>query len=86
MARASRYGDQKMAVLREVDDRVRRHSKIPTVRELAELFEVAPATMHSWLTRLSEEGLVEWTRGKHRSLRLSPAASQQLSSQDGQSA
>ena len=86
MARASRYSDQKVAVLTEISERVTRHSKVPTVRELAEAFEVSPATMHSWLRRLGEEGLVEWTPGRHRSLRCTPLAIQQLSSQGEQSA
>ena len=86
MARASKYSDQKLVVLQEIADRVRHHSKVPSVRELADRFQVSPATMHSWLNRLNNEGLVEWTPGRHRSLRVTPQAFQQLSSQDGQSA
>lgn len=73
MVRATQYGDQKLAVLDEINERVRRHSAIPTIRELAERFGISPATMHSWLTRLAGEGLVEWTRGRHRSLRCTVA-------------
>lgn len=83
MARASDYGDRKMAVLGELDGRMRRHSRVPTVRELAEIFEISPATMHSWLTKLNKEGLVEWTPGRHRSLHPTPQGSQLLSSQGG---
>lgn len=79
MARRSEYGNQKTAVLAEIGDRMRRHSKMPTVRELADRFEVSAATMHSWLTRLAEEGLVEWTPGRHRSLRCTPRGIQLLS-------
>ena len=70
MARSSQYGDQKTAVLTEIGRRIASHSKVPTVRELAEHFEVSPSTMHSWLGRLESEGLVEWSPGRHRSLRL----------------
>jgi DNA-binding IclR family transcriptional regulator len=86
MARLSQYRDQRLAVLTEISERVRRHSKVPTVRELAERFDISAATMHSWLTRLAEEGLVEWTPGRHRSLRCTPRAIQLLSSQDERSA
>lgn len=86
MARASHYAELKVAVLNEVSDRAGRHAKAPTVRELASVFGTSPATMHSWLTRLGEEGLVEWTPGRHRSLRCTPTATQLLSSQVEQSA
>jgi len=86
MARATRYGEQKLAVLAEVSERVRQHSKVPTVRELAERFGVSPATMHSWLVRLAGEELVEWSPGRHRSLRCTPRAIQLLSSQGVRSA
>lgn len=85
MVRASQYGDQRVAVLAEIYDRVRSHSKVPTVRELAQWFGISPATMHSWLTRLAEEGLVEWTAGRHRSLRCTQAGIQLLTSPGGPS-
>lgn len=85
MARASDYGDRKMAVVEHLEQRLRTHSKTPTVRELAETFEVSPATMHSWLTKLGKEGLVEWTPGRHRSLHCTQQAIQLLSSQAGRS-
>ena len=86
MARRTQYGEQKVAVLAEISERVRRHSKVPTVRELADRFAISAATMHSWLTRLAEEGLVEWTPGRHRSLRCTPRGIQLLSSQGERSA
>jgi len=91
MARASDYEDKKIAVLQEVFDRVRTHSRTPTVRELATSFDVSPATMHSWLTRLSEEGdgqegLVAWTPGRHRSLHCTQTGIRLLESQAEQSA
>jgi DNA-binding transcriptional regulator YhcF (GntR family) len=72
MARATAYGDQKEAVVQAIADRRLHHSRQPTVRELAEQFEVSVATMHSWLGKLKDEGLVEWTPGRHRSLRTTP--------------
>lgn len=86
MARASKYEDKKHEVLDLIRYATSRHTKPPTVRDLADASGVGVATMHSYLTKLSEEGLVEWYRGKHRSLRLTPAAHQLLSSQDATSA
>lgn len=76
MARASRYEDVKHDVLRTVRAAEVAHGKPPTVRTLATTHEVSVSTMHSYLTRLAEEGMVEWTPGRHRSLRLTRAASQ----------
>lgn len=92
MARASEYEDRKLEVLQSIFDRVRTHSRTPTVRELADSFDVSPATMHSWLTRLSEEGedgeegLVAWTAGRHRSLHCTQRGIQLLASRGEQSA
>ena len=86
MARASKFDDSKDDVLQMIEAAGRRHSKVPTVRELADSFYVAPATMHAWLSKLAEEGLIQWEAGRHRSLRLTPQAVSRLSSQDGQSA
>lgn len=75
MARATEYGNQRLAVIEAIADRKVHHSRQPTVRELAGEFEVSVATMHSWLEKLRDEGMVEWTPGRHRSLRLTPQAS-----------
>lgn len=79
MARASEYADKKMLVVRDIHLRLRRQSPNPSVRELATKFGVSPATMHSWLKRLEKEGMVEWTPGRHRSLRVTPQGIQLLS-------
>lgn len=73
MGRASRLGEKRVDVLGEIVSAMRHHSKVPTVRELADHFEVGTGTMHSWLTKLAGEGLVEWTPRGHRSLRCTPA-------------
>jgi DNA-binding MarR family transcriptional regulator len=86
MARQTQYGRQRVAVLAEIRGRYVAHGRPPTVRELAGRFDVGPATMHSWLKRLAEEGLVEWSPGRHRSLQCTLRGIQLLSSQDEQSA
>lgn len=70
--RVSRFGEKRVEVLTQVVNAMRRHSKVPTVRELADRFDISPGTMHSWLTKLAEEGLIEWTPRTHRSLHCTP--------------
>lgn len=72
MPRESHYVARKHEVLELIQEAAERHSRPPSVRELAEHFRVSSATMHSWLRRLSDEGLVEWEQGRHRSLRCIP--------------
>jgi DNA-binding IclR family transcriptional regulator len=82
MARASKYEASKVEVLGLIREAHARHSKPPTVRDLAAQSGVGVATMHSYLQKLAEEGLVDWDRNRHRSLRLTREGIQQLSSPD----
>lgn len=79
MARASRYADSRDEILKSVHEAATAHGKPPSVRDLAERMDVGVATMHSYLQKLSEEGMVEWRPGRHRSLHLTPAGIQELS-------
>ena len=76
MARASKYEDSRGELLSLIEKAER--GKSPTVRSLADTCEVGVATMHSYLTRLAEEGLITWRAGKHRSLRLTEAGRESL--------
>lgn len=69
MARTSRYESVKDDIFQEVSAAYAAHGQAPTVRDLATKFEVGVSTMHSFLKKMSEEGLVEWSPGRHRSLR-----------------
>lgn len=79
MARASRYEDNRDGILVAIHEAAVRHGKPPTVRTLAQTFEVGVATMHSYLHKLAEEGVIEWIPGKHRSLRCTQRGIQELS-------
>lgn len=81
MARASKYGEVRWDILSTIAATAASHAKPPAVRDLAEKFEVSPSTMHSFLSKLSEEGMIEWKPGRHRSLHLTPAGIQALSLQ-----
>jgi len=81
MGRKSYYGEHRITVLEVIEGAVLRHAQPPSVRELADAVGVGVATMHAYLTALSEEGLVEWRATSRRSLRLTLTGSQALSSQ-----
>lgn len=80
MARVSRYADNKDQVLTLIAETARKHAKPPSVRDLAEDTQVGVATMHAYLTRLAEEGLITWQSNKHRSLKCTAEGFQKLSS------
>lgn len=73
MARASKYPEVKKDVLGAIVEAAVAHRSGPSVRDLATSFEVSPSTMHSFLSKLADEGLVEWNPGRHRSLRPTQA-------------
>lgn len=80
MPRVSKYEEHRDQVLALIHNEAQRHSRPPSVRTLAEAMHVALGTMHSYLGRLAEEGLIEWRPKSHRTLRLTPLAIQRLSS------
>lgn len=86
MARASQYEAKKHEVLGALNEAAKRHSKPPTVRDLADWMGVGVATTHSYLRKLAEEGLVEWKPGRHRTLSCTEQGLLELSSRDAQSA
>lgn len=86
MARASKYQGKRDEIILQLGQAAARHSKPPTVRVLADELGVGVATMHDYLKKLGSEGVVEWTPGRHRSLKLTPAGLQELSSLAARSA
>ena len=86
MARVSKYPDKRDEVLRTIASTALQHGKPPSIRDLAEDHDVGVATMHSYLIKLAKEGLIEWRRGKHRSLRCTEQGFQKLSLQGWPSA
>lgn len=79
MARASHYDEHRKELLGLIWQAQLSHGKPPSIRSLANHFDVGVATMHSYLTKLHEEGHVEWRPGKHRSLKCTETGRQELS-------
>lgn len=80
MARASHYADKREELLALIAEPATTHGKAPTIRDLAARLEVGVGTIHAYLHRLAEEGVIEWSPGKHRSLRVTHLGFQELSS------
>lgn len=74
MARASKYDGSKPVVLRRIHRAETAQAMPPSVREFADMLGVGVATAHSYLSKMAEEGLIEWEPNRHRSLRLTPKA------------
>ncbi len=79
MARVSLYDGHREQILRSIDSSQAKHTKPPSIRELAGACGVGVATMHAYLHKMAEEGVLEWRTGRHRSLRLTPEGSLELS-------
>jgi DNA-binding IclR family transcriptional regulator len=69
MGRASLYEFKRDGIL-EVIRRLSASGRAPSLREVASVADVSVATLHSYLKRMADEGLVEWHSKSHRSLRL----------------
>lgn len=80
MARASGYENARDDLLQMIDAAARAHGRPPSVRQLAEHVSVGVATLHSYLQKMAEEGLVTWQPKHHRSLKITREGSQRLSS------
>lgn len=82
MPRASKYEQHRDGVLARIQLELQRHGRPPSVRSLAEEMHVGVATMHSYLSKMAEEGLIEWRSKSHRTLRCTPKGIQALFSPD----
>lgn len=69
--RVSRYPESREAILDAIDA----HTELagPSLREVCAVVGLPVGTLHDYLCRLAEEGLVEWTPRRFRSLRLTEA-------------
>lgn len=70
MGRQSHYAEHRDDVLNGIRNLTQKLGKAPSIREVAREVDVSITTLHAYLTKLKEEGLVSWTERTHRSLRL----------------
>lgn len=69
MPRTSKFEDRREELLALIAQAQMTHGRPPSLRSLAVALDVGVATVHSYVTQLSDEGLVEWSVGRHRTLR-----------------
>lgn len=71
MGRLSLYEFKRDGIV-EAIARLSADGRSPSLREIANVADVSVATLHSYLRKMADEGLVEWNPKSHRSLRIRP--------------
>ena len=70
--RVSRFSEKENAILEYINDTIRNEGYSPTVRDIQSALGIkSTSTVHSYLCRLEEKGLIRKDQGKSRSLRTS---------------
>lgn len=73
MPRQSLYLYKRDGILDAIETLTAATGKAPSIREIAQVADVSIATLHSYLTRMKNEGVISWQERHHRSLKvLSP--------------
>lgn len=80
MARPSEYPQYRRVILRIVEWTWKEQGRAPTLRDLSDATGISLGTAQKYIKRLHEEGLVQWTPKKHRSIKLSKQGQEALSS------
>lgn len=75
MPRQSLYMYKRDGILDAISTLSAATGKAPSIREIAEVSDVSIATLHSYLTKMKDEGVITWTERHHRSLKVSSTAS-----------
>lgn len=70
MPRQSLYQFKRDGILDTIETLSAATGKAPSIREIAEVADVSIATLHLYLTKMKEEGLIVWTERHHRSLKV----------------
>jgi SOS-response transcriptional repressor LexA len=70
MPRQSLYLYKREGILDAISTLTAASGKAPSIREIAQVADVSIATLHLYLTKMKDEGVIEWTERHHRSLRV----------------
>lgn len=70
MARQSLYEYKRDGILEAIQSLTSARGRAPSLREIADVADVSVATLHSYLRRMQEEGVVTWESRHHRSLKV----------------
>lgn len=72
MGRQSQYPVKRDEIVTAISTILGESHRNPTMREIATRTNLSVATLHAYLGKLSDEGLIEWRTKRHRSIRLTP--------------
>lgn len=71
MARQSLYLIRRDAILEAIEKLSAAHGgRSPSLREISDLADVSVASLHAYLSKMRQEGLIEWEPKSHRSLKI----------------
>lgn len=74
--RVSRFSEKEKQILEYINDTIRNEGYSPTVRDIQNALGIkSTSTVHSYLCRLQEKGMIKKDQGKSRSLRTSELSS-----------
>lgn len=74
MGRRSLYEIRKDSVLYAVKRLTDERGSPPSLRDVAEVTGISVSTLHNYLPKMQEEGLVTWQPYSHRTIRLTSEA------------
>lgn len=67
----SKMSEKQFAIYAEIESFIAKHKYPPSVRELAAAFNIqSPSTIHSYLRRLKDHGLIGWEPNSPRTLHI----------------
>lgn len=70
MARQSLYQYKREGILQAIQSLTTSTGRSPSLREIADVANVSVATLHAYLKKMQDEGVVAWDSNKHRSLKV----------------
>jgi SOS-response transcriptional repressor LexA len=70
MPRQSLYQFKRDGILDAISTLSAATGKAPSIREIAQVADVSIATLHCYLTKMKDEGVISWTERHHRSLKV----------------
>lgn len=74
--RVSRFSEKEKQILEYINDTIRNEGYSPTVRDIQNALNIkSTSTVHSYLCRLQEKGMIKKDQGKSRSLRTNELSS-----------
>lgn len=78
MGRRSLYEIRKDSVIYAIKQLTDQRGAPPSLRDVAEVTDISVSTLHHYLPRMADEGLLTWQPKSHRTVRLTTKALESL--------